>query len=157
MKCTTATLAMGDALAVTLMKARDFKPENFARFHPGGSLGRRLLSRVENEMVTENLPLITTDTSVAEVISAISSGGLGMAIVMVDNSPSIITDGDLRRAIERYSETIFSKTAGDIMSGNPVSIMSGTRVEDALQLMEQKKISSVLVTDQGKVVGVFKK
>jgi arabinose-5-phosphate isomerase len=154
---TTATLAMGDALAVTLMKARDFKPENFARFHPGGSLGRRLLSRVENEMVTENLPLITTDTSVAEVISAISSGGLGMAIVMVDNSPSIITDGDLRRAIERYSETIFSKTAGDIMSGNPVSIMSGTRVEDALQLMDQKKISSVLVTDQGKVVGVFKK
>jgi arabinose-5-phosphate isomerase len=154
---TTATLAMGDALAVTLMKARDFKPENFARFHPGGSLGRRLLSRVENEMVTENLPLITTDTSVAEVISAISSGGLGMAIVMVDNSPSIITDGDLRRAIERYSESIFSKTAGDIMSGNPVSIMSGTRVEDALQLMDQKKISSVLVTDQGKVVGVFKK
>lgn len=154
---TTATLAMGDALAVTLMKARDFKPENFARFHPGGSLGRRLLSRVENEMVTENLPLITTDTSIAEVISAISSGGLGMAIVMVDNSPSIITDGDLRRAIERYSETIFSKTASDIMSGNPVSIMSGTRVEDALQLMEQKKISSVLVTDQGKVVGVFKK
>jgi arabinose-5-phosphate isomerase len=154
---TTATLAMGDALAVTLMKARDFKPENFARFHPGGSLGRRLLSRVENEMVTDNLPLITTDTSVAEVISAISSGGLGMAIVMVDDSPSIITDGDLRRAIERYSETIFSKTAGDIMSGNPVSIMSGTRVEDALQLMEQKKISSVLVTDQGKVVGVFKK
>ncbi|MFT6539096.1 MAG: arabinose-5-phosphate isomerase [Thalassolituus sp.] len=154
---TTATLAMGDALAVTLMKARDFKPENFARFHPGGSLGRRLLSRVENEMVTENLPLITTDTSIAEVISAISSGGLGMAIVMVDDSPSIITDGDLRRAIERYSETIFSKAAGDIMSGNPVSIMSGTRVEDALQLMEQKKISSVLVTDQGKVVGVFKK
>jgi arabinose-5-phosphate isomerase len=154
---TTATLAMGDALAVTLMKARDFKPENFARFHPGGSLGRRLLSRVENEMVTDNLPLIITDTSVADVISAISSGGLGMAIVMVDDSPSIITDGDLRRAIERYSETIFSKTAGDIMSGNPVSIMSGTRVEDALQLMEQKKISSVLVTDQGKVVGVFKK
>jgi arabinose-5-phosphate isomerase len=154
---TTATLAMGDALAVTLMKARDFKPENFARFHPGGSLGRRLLSRVENEMVTENLPLITTDTSVAEVISAISSGGLGMAIVMVDDSPSIITDGDLRRAIERYSETIFSKTAGNIMSGNPVTVMSGTRVEDALQLMEQKKISSVLVTDQGKVVGVFKK
>jgi arabinose-5-phosphate isomerase len=154
---TTATLAMGDALAVTLMKARDFKPENFARFHPGGSLGRRLLSRVENEMVTDNLPLIITDTSVADVISAISSGGLGMAIVMVDDSPSIITDGDLRRAIERYSETIFSKTAGDIMSGNPVSIMSGTRVEDALQLMEQKKISSVLVTDQAKVVGVFKK
>lgn len=154
---TTATLAMGDALAVTLMKARDFKPENFARFHPGGSLGRRLLSRVENEMVTENLPLITTDTSVAEVISAISSGGLGMAIVMVDDSPNIITDGDLRRAIERYKETIFSKTAADIMSGNPVSIMSGTRVEDALQLMEKKKISSVLVTDKEQVIGVFKK
>ena len=67
---TTATLAMGDALAVTLMKARDFKPENFARFHPGGSLGRRLLSRVENEMVSDNLPVIQPDASVAEVISA---------------------------------------------------------------------------------------
>ena len=154
---TTATLAMGDALAVTLMKARDFKPENFARFHPGGSLGRRLLSRVENEMVKDNLPFIDSDASAAEVISAISSGGLGMAIVVESGSISVITDGDLRRAIQQYEGELFKKSAVDLMKANPVTVIVGTRVEDALVLMEQKKITSVLVADQGKVVGVFKK
>ena len=154
---TTATLAMGDALAVTLMKARDFKPENFARFHPGGSLGRRLLSRVENEMVSDNLPVIQSDASVAEVISAISGGGLGMAIVSTVDKPSVITDGDLRRAIEKYKEQLFTKNASNLMTSNPVSVMAGTRVEDALVLMEEKKITSVLVTERGEIVGVFKK
>lgn len=154
---TTATLAMGDALAVTLMKARDFKPENFARFHPGGSLGRRLLSRVENEMVSDNLPVIQPDASVAEVISAISGGGLGMAIVSTVDKPSVITDGDLRRAIEKYKEQLFTKNASNLMTSNPVSVMAGTRVEDALVLMEEKKITSVLVTERGEIVGVFKK
>lgn len=154
---TTATLAMGDALAVTLMKARDFKPENFARFHPGGSLGRRLLSRVENEMVSDNLPVIQPDASVAEVISAISGGGLGMAIVSTVDKPSVITDGDLRRAIEKYKEQLFTKNASNLMTSNPVSVMAGTRVEDALVLMEERKITSVLVTERGEIVGVFKK
>ena len=154
---TTATLAMGDALAVTLMKARDFRPENFARFHPGGSLGRRLLSRVENEMVSDNLPVIQPDASVAEVISAISGGGLGMAIVSTVDKPSVITDGDLRRAIEKYKEQLFTKNASNLMTSNPVSVMAGTRVEDALVLMEEKKITSVLVTERGEIVGVFKK
>lgn len=154
---TTATLAMGDALAVTLMKARDFKPENFARFHPGGSLGRRLLSRVENEMVSDNLPVIQPDASVAEVISAITGGGLGMAIVSTVDKPSVITDGDLRRAIEKYKEQLFTKNASNLMTSNPVSVMAGTRVEDALVLMEERKITSVLVTERGEIVGVFKK
>ena len=154
---TTATLAMGDALAVTLMKARDFKPENFARFHPGGSLGRRLLSRVENEMVVDNLPVIGPDASVAQVISTISGGGLGMAIVSTADKPSVITDGDLRRAIEKYKEELFTKNASNLMTSDPISVMAGTRVEDALVLMEEKKITSVLVTERGEIVGVFKK
>jgi arabinose-5-phosphate isomerase len=108
-------------------------------------------------MVSDNLPLIEAAASAAEVISAISGGGLGMAIVATDDKPAVITDGDLRRAIELHQESLFSKTAADLMTPNPVTVMSGTRVEDALVLMDQKKITSVLVTDQGQVVGVFKK
>lgn len=154
---TTATLAMGDALAVTLMKARQFKPENFARFHPGGALGRRLLSRVETEMVSENLPYLHPGAHIADVISVISQGGLGMAVVISDGTPHVITDGDVRRGIEKFQETLFSKKASDLMSANPITVMVGTRVEDALQLMEARKVPFVLVKSQGRVVGVFKK
>jgi len=154
---TTATLAMGDALAVTLMKARDFKPENFARFHPGGSLGRRLLSRVENEMVTKNLPFLNANDDIASVISTISNGGLGLAIVQVGADVLVITDGDLRRAIEKYQRDLFSKTAQDLMVADPVMVKVGTRVEDALELMEARAITSLLVHDGEAVVGVFKK
>ncbi len=154
---TTATLAMGDALAVTLMKARDFKPENFARFHPGGSLGRRLLSRVENEMVTKNLPFLNASDDIASVISTISNGGLGLAIVQVGAEVLVITDGDLRRAIEKYQSNLFSKTAQDLMVADPVMVKVGTRVEDALELMEARAITSLLVHDGEAVVGVFKK
>jgi arabinose-5-phosphate isomerase len=154
---TTATLAMGDALAVTLMKARNFKPENFARFHPGGSLGRRLLSRVENEMVSENLPVINADASSTDVISMISQSGLGMAIIVENCKHYVITDGDLRRAIEKYKGAFFSIKASDMMVDNPVSVIIGTRVDDALQLMETRSVNSVLVIESSAVVGVFKK
>jgi len=154
---TTATLAMGDALAVTLMHARDFKPENFARFHPGGSLGKRLLSRVEDEMYKDNLPFIKSGTPVADVIHAMSSGRLGLAIVEDADKLAVVTDGDIRRAIESFSHELFSKKALDLMSIDPVSVAIGTRVEDALQLMETKKITSLLVTREGRVVGVLKK
>ncbi|MEY8251769.1 MAG: KpsF/GutQ family sugar-phosphate isomerase, partial [Colwellia sp.] len=154
---TTATLAMGDALAVTLMKARDFKPENFARFHPGGSLGRRLLSRVENEMVSNNLPFLKSDSTVAEVISTISGGGLGLAIIQGSTNTSVITDGDLRRAIEKYQQNVFLKNAHDLMVADPVIVKVGTRVEDALALMDAQAITSVLVQDANVIVGVFKK
>ncbi|MEY8241314.1 MAG: KpsF/GutQ family sugar-phosphate isomerase [Cycloclasticus sp.] len=154
---TTATLAMGDALAVTLMKARDFKPENFARFHPGGLLGRRLLSRVENEMVTKNLPLLNSTDDIASVISTISNGGLGLAIVQEGGKVSVITDGDLRRAIEKYQSELFSKTARDLMVHDPIMVKVGTRVEDALGLMDARAITSLLVHDGESIVGVFKK
>jgi len=139
------------------MKARDFKPENFARFHPGGSLGRRLLSRVENEMVTKNLPFLNASDDIASVISTISNGGLGLAIVQVGVDVLVITDGDLRRAIEKYQSDLFSKTAQDLMVADPVMVKVGTRVEDALELMEARAITSLLVHDGEVVVGVFKK
>ena len=154
---TTATLAMGDALAVTLMKARDFKPENFARFHPGGSLGRRLLSKVEDEMVKTNLPLVSADAKVLDVIHAMTRGSLGLAIVRHSDGWGLITDGDIRRAIERHSEAVFGKSAAELMSRDPAIVPLGTRVEDALMLMDSRRITSLLVFDNEQIVGVFKK
>ncbi|QLE96964.1 KpsF/GutQ family sugar-phosphate isomerase [Neptunomonas phycophila] len=154
---TTATLAMGDALAVTLMKARDFKPENFARFHPGGSLGRRLLSRVEDEMVSTDLPFVSVNSSLLDVIQTMSVGRLGLAIIKDVDGYAMITDGDVRRLIEQYKEAAFSKVASDFMSLNPAQVPLGTRVEDALALVDSRKISSLLVVDKDAIVGVFKK
>lgn len=153
---TTATLAMGDALAVTLMKARDFQPENFARFHPGGSLGRRLLSRVENEMVSEKLPFIDGDAGILDLIRTISQGGLGICIVN-GNEVGIVTDGDLRRAIETNGESIFNKSAKDIMTLEPAAVAVGARMEDALILMDNLKVTTLLVTKEKTIVGVLKK
>ena len=153
---TTAALAMGDAIAVTLMKVRSFQPENFARFHPGGSLGRRLLQRVENEMVSDNLPFVESGAGVLELIRAITTGGLGLCII--DSvGRGVITDGDIRRAIETYGDSLFTVKAKDIMCNEPASVEVGTRMEDALSLMEARKITSLLVKDGGRIVGVVKK
>src|SRR5690606_21816204 len=154
---TTATLAMGDAMAVTLMEARGFRPENFARFHPGGSLGRRLLSRVEHEMVPGELPIVSPDAALMEIIDAITRSKLGLALVRPSNGWAIITDGDVRRAVERYGKDVFEHRAEALMSHDPAQVPVGTRVEDALQLMERRKISSLLVFDGNELVGIFKK
>ncbi len=154
---TTATLAMGDALAVTLMKARNFKPEHFARFHPGGSLGRRLLSRVEDEMIKDDLPLVCQQAKVLEVIHAMTRSSLGLAIVECTSGWGIVTDGDIRRAIERHGAEVFDKCAADFMSRDPAMVPIGTRVEDALVLMDNRRITSLLVFEGERIVGVFKK
>jgi len=154
---TAATMAMGDALAVTLMQARDFKPEHFARFHPGGSLGRRLLAKVSDEMVTHNLPLISLSARVTEVLSAMTRGSLGIAIVERPGGFGLITDGDIRRAIERFGDAVFEQTAEHLMTRDPATVSASTRVEDALNLMESRKITSLLVTSGHQIVGVFKK
>ncbi|QNB12249.1 KpsF/GutQ family sugar-phosphate isomerase [Paraburkholderia bannensis] len=154
---TTASLALGDALAITLMRARDFRPEHFARFHPGGSLGRRLLATVDDEMVTENLPFVDENTKAIEVFRAMTQGRLGLAIVRRGNSWGIITDGDIRRAIERFGDQLFARRAADIMSIDPVMIPRGTRVEDALDLMQRHSIGALLVSQDGGIVGVFRK
>ena len=154
---TTATLAMGDALAVTLMEARGFTPEHFARFHPGGSLGRRLLCFVEDEMVRDDLPFVDVNAKILGVIEAMTRGGLGLTLVRAGSGVGVVTDGDLRRAIERYGESVFSKNATDLMTRSPVTVSVGTRVEDALAVMGARKITSLLVTNDRDVVGVFKK
>jgi len=150
---TTATLVMGDALAVALMEARDFQPHDFARFHPGGSLGRKLLSRVKHEMKTRNLPFVSGDAPMKDVIHAMSAGRLGLCIV--DEGRGIITDGDLRRHLENDPE-LMRKTAADIMTPDPKAISPEARLAEAEALMTRHKITSLLVRDDdGRVVGVI--
>jgi arabinose-5-phosphate isomerase len=154
---TTATLAMGDALAVTLMEARDFKAEGFARFHPGGSLGRRLLSTVGDEMISATLPFVGPDAKVMEIVSEMTRGSLGIAIIRNETGWGLITDGDVRRLIEVHGPLAFDKCAQDFMSRSPTMVSPTTRVQDALVLLDERRITSLLVVENHEVVGVFKK
>jgi arabinose-5-phosphate isomerase len=155
---TTATLVMGDALTICLMEERDFKPENFARFHPGGSLGRRLLGKVSDEMVTELLPVVEIHSQLPEIITAISEGKLGLAVVLCDGEmKGIITDGDLRRAMAQYGKESFDVSAEAIFSANPVSVKPEASIQAAYELMDSKKISALLVVEKGELVGILKK
>tara|TARA_Y100000780_G_scaffold142630_1_gene128815 strand:- start:1426 stop:2355 length:930 start_codon:yes stop_codon:yes gene_type:complete len=155
---TTATLVMGDALTVALMEAREFLPENFARFHPGGSLGRRLLSKVSDEMVTKNLPMVDVSAPMTDVISVMSQGALGLTLVMKNNvATAIITDGDLRRAIEKYNKDLFDLAAGDIASNSPEVVTPCVSMVAAYELMQTKKINCLVVCNNKQVVGILKK
>ncbi|WP_173270285.1 KpsF/GutQ family sugar-phosphate isomerase [Thiosulfatimonas sediminis] len=149
---TTATLAMGDALAVALMEARNFQPHQFARFHPGGSLGRKLLTRVKHEM-SKNVPMVQRDAPMKEVIHTISMGRLGLCVV--ENGVGIITDGDLRRHMEQDAAGLMSKTAEQIMSPAPKTISAEARLSEAEELMNELKITALIVVDQQQVVGVI--
>lgn len=153
---TTATLAMGDALAVALMKARNFKPEDFAKFHPGGSLGRKLLTTVESCMFKTKLPVVKPTDSIQEVINTMSSGRLGLAVVIDKQKVSgIITDGDLRRAMDKHTAKLFTLTAKHIMTAKPRSIDKKMMMAEAEELMNAHKITSLLVTDKtGKLEGI---
>lgn len=152
---TTATLAMGDALAVALMKARKFKPADFAQYHPGGSLGRRLLTTVEHAMVKTQLPVVKGNDSIKQVINTMSSGRLGLAVVLEKNKiTGIITDGDLRRAMDKHAEKLFVLRAADIMTQNPRTINKDMMMAEAEELMTKHKITSLLVADKGKLIGV---
>jgi arabinose-5-phosphate isomerase len=148
---TTATLAMGDALAVALMKARHFQPEDFARFHPGGSLGRKLLTTVENCMFKEKLPVVKPSDTIQTVINTMSSGRLGLAVVTHNNKVAgVITDGDLRRAMNTYTNELFSLSAKAIMTPNPRTIDKKMMMAEAETLMNNHKITSLLVVDSKK-------
>ena len=153
---TTATLVMGDALAVTLMKLRDFKEENFAKFHPGGSLGRRLLTTVGDVMKKKNLPIISPQATIKEVIQRISEGMLGL-VVIIDNNKiiGIITDGDIRRAMESREKDFFNLKAEDLMSNHPKLIYDTDKLISASNIMSQHKINSLLVVNKSNdLVGV---
>ncbi len=142
-----AIMAIGDALAVCLIKARDFKPADFAQFHPGGMLGRRLLSRVGDVMQMDNLPFIEPDESVRDAIFCMTSGRLGLAII-VDNHrlQGILTDGDLRRALI-MDPTMMDKPVKEFMTPVPVTISADSMVTDAEVLMRKYKIRALIVTD----------
>lgn len=154
---TTATMAMGDALAVALMEERKFQPEDFARFHPGGSLGRKLLSKVEDFMISENLPIVQTNSSLNEIISKISQGRLGLTLVNNESETvGVITDGDLRRLLNQQERNSWDAIAQDMMSKNPISVKEGTALNKAEEILREKKITSLLVTNQlKKVTGII--
>ncbi|NRB79302.1 MAG: KpsF/GutQ family sugar-phosphate isomerase [Saccharospirillaceae bacterium] len=156
---TTATLAMGDALSVALMEARSFKPENFARFHPGGTLGRKLLHNVKDEMVKNSLPTISINADMKSIISSITVGQLGLAVVTNDSMivVGIITDGDLRRALEQNSDNVFSLYAKDIMTENPVTIDMNELMANAFDKMEKYGLNRLVVLENNLLVGILKK
>jgi arabinose-5-phosphate isomerase len=152
---TTAALVMGDALAIALMEQRNFQEEDFARFHPGGSLGRKLLSKVKDFMRTDNLPFIQANASFTDVLLSMSEGKLGMVIVGKPGLVNgIITDGDLRRALLKNPDT--SKlSVNEMMTANPVMVDGDEFVSQAEQLMMEKKITNVLVGSNRSVIGVY--
>lgn len=154
---TTAALAFGDALAIALSEKKGFKEQDFANLHPGGKLGKKLL-RVENLMHQGNeMPQVTVGASMRDVIYEISKKGLGVTGVVKDDNQvaGIITDGDLRRLLQK-DENVLRKTAGECMHPNPVLIQPEALAAAALQIMEEKKITSLLVAnDERKMQGIL--
>lgn len=149
------TLALGDALAVSLITARDFQPADFAKFHPGGSLGRRLLSRVKDQMQTR-LPIITPTTGFTDCLTVMNEGRMGVALVMEDERlEGIITDGDIRRALTTNGAETLNKTARDFMTRSPKTIHQDEFLSKAEDVMKAKKIHSLVVLDDhDRVVGL---
>jgi len=154
---TTVMLALGDALSMALMKVKDFREENFARFHPGGSLGKRLLSRVETVMRTSDLPVITVQSGLTEIISVMSRGKLGLALINSgQKTEGIITDGDLRRLLESKGKDAFDLTAGQVMTLHPKTIDPRASLNEAEELFNRFKINSLIVAgDDGITLGVI--
>ena len=147
---TTAALAMGDALAVTLLEARDFREEDFALSHPGGSLGRRLLVRVSDLMHQgDELPLVRSGASLKDALLVMTQKGLGMtAVVDAQNRlQGVYTDGDLRRTLDKTLD-LSKLRIDDVMTANPCTIIGNKLATEAVRLMEQKKITGLLVTDE---------
>lgn len=154
---TTAQLAMGDALACALMKVREFTSMDYARLHPGGSLGRRLLMRVGNVMRRTDLPIISEQCSITEMIQRMSRGGLGLVVISrEDEILGIVTDGDVRRAMESRQAEFFNIKPIDIASKSPKMIQATEKLIDAEKMMTQNKINSLLVVDDNKhLIGVI--
>jgi arabinose-5-phosphate isomerase len=155
---TTVALALGDALAVALVHERGFKKEDFALVHPSGSLGKRLLLSVRDLWHTgEGLPIATLTTSMKDLLYIISSKGFGCAAIVDEKGllTGIITDGDLRRAMEKYDNPLNMPIA-DIMSKNPKRISSEDLAASAMAMMEKHSITSLFVTDEGgKPIGIL--
>lgn len=152
---TTAQLVMGDALAVCLMEMRDFKPEDFAKFHPGGALGKKLLLRVASMLENSLKPMVSPDSSIKKVIFEISEKRLGVTAVIENNKViGIITDGDIRRMLSDR-DSFADLTAKDIMTKNPKMIRSTDMVIDAFNILEDFSITQLVVVDDGEYKGVL--
>jgi arabinose-5-phosphate isomerase len=154
---TTATLAMGDALACALIEVRHFRPEDFAMFHPGGSLGKRLLTRVKDTMVSTNLPIVSLNQKVSDTIIEISKTKQGIAVAIEDGKiAGVVTDGDVRRAMQKKQDVFFDLTVKEIMSCNPKLINENSKLSEAEKMMRQYNIHSLVVTnDKNEFVGII--
>ena len=154
---TTAQIALGDALAVALMKMREFTSVDFARLHPGGSLGRRLLMKVGNVMRHDDLPVVGPDCSALDMIHTVSRGGLGLIVICDEGKIlGIVTDGDIRRAMESRQAEFFNIKAMDIATKRPKSISPNEKLIAAEKLMTRHKVNSLLVVDDAeKLVGII--
>ena len=154
---TTVTLALGDALACALIEAAHFQPSDFAMLHPGGDLGRKLLAKVEDVMVKENLPFLAPDAPMSEAIEIVTNGKLGVGIV-VDNDRlvGIVTDGDIRRAMQKLGQKFFTTPVSDIMARHPKTISQNAKIVEAGETMNHYSIHSLVVLDSSnKVCGVI--
>lgn len=153
---TTAALAIGDALACALIEVRHFEANDFAQFHPGGSLGRRLLTTARDVMWKEDLPIIGPDMLLSDAILHVSAGKLGLCVIMEnDKIQGIITDGDIRRAMQNHRERFFEAKVNEVMTKNPKCIQPDMVVSKIQHMMNYFKIHAVLVTDtEGKLLGV---
>lgn len=151
---TLVTLALGDALSVALSKARGFMPLDFARFHPGGSLGQRLLNRVRDHMTTETLPIVSPEQPMSEVVLRITEGRRGLAVVLDPNRRvlGVIADSDLRRAFQRESNPL-DLPAASVMTTNPIMIHEEAALSEAEELMRARRLGALLVVDSK---GTFK-
>ena len=154
---TTATLAMGDAIACALINKRGFKPEDFAQYHPGGRLGHKLLIRVKDQMHTSSLPVIAKDDKVAEAIIEISKARLGISVVMEGTKIlGVITDGDVRRAMQTKQNAFFTLKAKDIMSDSPKCIRETAQLSEAEAMFLKYGIHTLLVVnDEGLLTGII--
>ena len=154
---TTATLAMGDAIACALMKVRNFQAKDFAQFHPGGSLGRKLLSRVKDYMTCNNLPIVNSNSKISDTLMQISRTKMGIAVVIEDDMiVGVVTDGDIRRTMQRDQEHFFQLTVKDLMNTNPKLIEEDAKLSQAEEVMRQNNIKSLIVVNkENKLMGVI--
>lgn len=150
---TTATLAMGDALACALIEAKHFQPSDFARLHPGGDLGRKLLRKVEDVMFKENLPFVTPAMKMSDAIEIVTQGTLGIGIVVEHEEMlvGIITDGDIRRAMQRLGKEFFDTPVSEIMSRNPKTISKDAKIVEAGEKMNHYSIHTLIVVEPSEV------
>ena len=145
---TMAQMAMGDALAVALIDKRNFQPRDFAQFHPGGELGKRLLTTAQDVMRTEDMPVLPPEMHLGEALILVSKGKLGLGIAEVDNKiVGLITDGDIRRAMEKWQAEFFDRTVSDIMTRTPKTVRPDTKITEIQRIMNKYKVHSVLVID----------